>query len=152
MNIGDKAPEILGKDEQGREIKLSDFKGKKLVLYFYPKDLTSGCTAEACSFRDHHDSLQQAGYEVVGVSVDSDAQHRKFKEKHELNFPLIADVDKQLVEQFGVWQEKSMYGRKYMGTVRTTFIINEEGIVEQIIGPKQIKTKIHAEQVLTLSH
>jgi len=148
MNIGDKAPEMLGKDEQGREIRLSDFRGKKLALYFYPKDMTSGCTAEACSFRDHRDSLLEAGIEVVGVSVDSDAQHRKFKEKHQLNFPLIADVDKQLVGQFGVWQEKSMYGRKYMGTVRTTFIINEEGIIEQIIGPKQIKTKIHAEQLL----
>ncbi len=148
MNIGDKAPEILGKDEEGREVRLSDYKGKKLALYFYPKDLTSGCTAEACSFRDHRDELLEAGVEVVGVSVDSDAQHRKFKEKHQLNFPLIADVDKQLVEQFGVWQEKSMYGREYMGTVRTTFIINEEGVIEQIYGPKQIKTKIHAEQLL----
>ena len=148
MNIGDKAPEILGKDEEGREIRLSDYRGKKLVLYFYPKDLTSGCTAEACSFRDHREDLLQAGMEVVGVSVDDAKQHLKFKEKHGLNFPLIADVDKQLVEQFGVWQEKSMYGRKYMGTVRTTFIINEVGVVEQIIGPKQIKTKIHAEQII----
>ncbi len=149
INIGDKAPELLGKDENGKEIRLSDFKGKKLVLYFYPKDLTSGCTAEACSFRDHKEELTQAGFEVVGVSVDDEGKHQKFKEKHALNFPLIADVDKQLVEQFGVWQEKSMYGRKYMGTVRTTFIINEEGVVEQVIGPKQIKTKIHAEQILT---
>jgi peroxiredoxin Q/BCP len=151
MNIGDKVPEILGKDENGKEILLSDFQGKKLVLYFYPKDLTSGCTAEACSFRDYRENLQQAGMEVVGVSVDNAKQHLKFKEKHELNFLLIADVDKQLVEQFGVWQEKSMYGRKYMGTVRTTFIINGDGIVEQIIGPKQIKTKIHAEQILALN-
>ena len=148
MNIGDKAPEFLGMDQDGREIKLSDYRGKKLVLYFYPKDMTSGCTAEACSFRDHRDDLLKAGMEVVGVSVDSDQQHRKFTEKHGLNFPLIADTDKRLVELFGVWQEKSMYGRKYMGTVRTTFIINEEGVVEQIIGPKQIKTKIHAEQLL----
>ena len=141
-------PEILGKDEQGREVRLSDFKGKKLVLYFYPKDMTGGCTAEACSFRDHKAELDKEGYAVVGVSVDDAQKHQKFIEKHELNFPLIADVDKMLVEQFGVWQEKSMYGRKYMGTVRTTFIINEEGIVEQIIGPKEIKTKIHAEQIL----
>ena len=148
MNIGDKAPEVLGKDEEGREIRLSDYRGRKLVLYFYPKDMTSGCTAEACSIRDHREELLAAGMEVVGVSVDSDAQHRKFKEKHGLNFPLIADTDHQLVEQFGVWQEKSMYGRKYMGIARTTFIINEEGIVEQIIGPKQIKTKIHGEQLL----
>jgi peroxiredoxin Q/BCP len=148
MKIGDKAPEILGKDEEGREVRLSDSKGKKLVLYFYPKDMTSGCTSEACSFRDFHDELAQAGYAVVGVSVDDAQKHQKFKEKHSLNFPLIADVDKQLVEQFGVWQEKSMYGRKYMGTVRTTFVIDENGLIEQIIGPKQIKTKIHAEQVL----
>ena len=149
INIGDKAPDLLGKDENGKEIYLSNFKGKKLVLYFYPKDLTSGCTAEACSFRDHKEELIQAGYEIVGVSVDDEGKHQKFKEKHALNFPLIADVDKQLVEQFGVWQEKLMYGRKYMGTVRTTFIINEEGVVEQVIGPKQIKTKVHAEQILT---
>ena len=148
MNIGDKAPEILGKDENGREIRLSEYQGKKLALYFYPKDMTSGCTAEACSFRDRRQDLLTAGMEVVGVSVDSDAQHRKFKEKYQLNFPLIADTDHRLVELFGVWQEKSMYGRKYMGTVRTTFVINEEGIVEQIIGPKQIKTKIHADQLL----
>ena len=148
MNIGDKAPEILGKDENGKEIRLSDFQGKKLVLYFYPKDLTSGCTAEACSFRDHRDELAAAGYGVVGVSVDDAQKHLKFKEKHALNFPLIADVDKTLVEQFGVWQEKSMYGRKYMGIVRTTFIISEQGLIEDIIGQKQIKTKIHAEQIL----
>lgn len=148
ITIGEKAPELLGRDQEGREVRLSNFKGQKLVLYFYPKDLTSGCTAEACSFRDHRDELQARGYAVVGVSVDSEKQHQKFIEKHQLNFPLIADVDHRLVEQFGVWQEKSMYGRKYMGTVRTTFIINEEGIVEQIIGPKQIKTKIAAEQVL----
>ncbi len=148
INIGDKAPELLGRDEEGREIRMSDYKGKRLVLYFYPKDLTSGCTAEACSFRDQRDLLLQKGMEIVGVSVDNARQHQKFKEKHGLNFPLIADVDHQLVEQFGVWQEKSMYGRKYMGTVRTTFIIGPDGTVEQIIGPKQIKTKIHAEQIL----
>ncbi len=148
MNIGDKVPELLGKDENGREVRLSDFTGKKVILYFYPKDLTSGCTAEACSFRDNLERLDEKGMAVVGVSVDSDSQHRKFKEKHGLNFPLIADTDHQLVEAFGVWQEKSMYGRKYMGTVRTTFIIGEDGTVEQIIGPKQIKTKIHADQIL----
>ena len=148
INIGDKAPELLGRDEEGREIRMSDYKGKRLVLYFYPKDLTSGCTAEACSFRDQRDLLLQKGMEIVGVSVDDARQHQKFKEKHGLNFPLIADVDHKLGAQFGVWQEKSMYGRKYMGTVRTTFIIGPDGTVEQIIGPKQIKTKIHAEQIL----
>ena len=148
MNIGDKAPEILGKDEQGRDIRLSDYKGKKLVLYFYPKDNTSGCTAEACSLRDHYGELQGRRYEVVGVSKDSAASHVKFKEKHELPFPLIADVDKELMEAMGAWGEKTMYGKKTMGTIRTTFIINEEGIIEQIFAGKQVKTKEHAEQIL----
>lgn len=148
MNVGDKAPEILGINEKGEEIKLSNYAGRKLVLYFYPKDNTSGCTAEACSLRDNYSDLRKAGYEVVGVSVDSEKSHQKFIEKHQLPFPLIADTDKSLVEQFGVWAEKSMYGRKYMGTLRTTFIINEEGIIERIIGPKEIKTKEHASQIL----
>ena len=115
MNIGDKAPEILGKDEQGRDIRLSDYKGRKLVLYFYPKDNTSGCTAEACSLRDHYGELQGSGYEVVGVSKDSAASHVKFKEKHSLPFPLIADVDRTLMEAMGAWGEKTMYGKKTMG-------------------------------------
>ena len=135
-------------NEKGEEIRLSNYKGKKLVLYFYPKDSTSGCTAQACNLRDNYDALRQAGYEVVGVSVDSEKSHQKFIEKNSLPFPLIADTDKKLVEQFGVWGEKSMYGRKYMGTFRTTFIINEEGIVERIIGPKEVKTKDHAAQIL----
>ena len=150
MNVGDKAPEVLGINENGEEIKLSSFAGRKLVLYFYPKDNTSGCTAEACSLRDNYSDLRKAGYEVVGVSVDSEKSHQKFIEKHQLPFTLIADTDKSLVEKFGVWAEKSMYGRKYMGTLRTTFIINEEGIVERIIGPKEIKTKEHGKQILKL--
>lgn len=150
MNVGDKAPEILGINEKGEEIKLSSYAGRKLVLYFYPKDNTSGCTAEACSLRDNYSDLRKAGYEVVGVSVDNEKSHQKFIEKHQLPFPLIADTDKSLVEQFGVWVEKSMYGRKYMGTLRTTFIINEEGIIERIIGPKEIKTKEHASQILNI--
>lgn len=148
MKIGDKAPEILGRDENGREVRLSDFKGKKLVLYFYPKDNTSGCTAEACSLRDNHKTLLDMGYEVVGVSVQDEASHQKFIAKHDLPFNLIADTDHKLVEAFGVWKEKSMYGRKYMGTERTTFIINEQGEVERIIGPKEIKTKTHGEQIV----
>lgn len=148
MNIGDKAPEILGKDENGKEIRLSDFQGRKLILYFYPKDNTSGCTAEACSLRDHHQELQQAGFEIVGVSKDSAASHVKFKEKYELPFPLIADIDHTLLEAMGAWGEKSMYGKKTMGTIRTTFIINELGIIEQIFVGKQVKTKEHAEQIL----
>ena len=148
MNIGDKAPEILGKDEQGRDIRLSDYKGRKLVLYFYPKDNTSGCTAEDCSLRDHYGELQAKGYEVVGVSKDSAQSHQKFKEKYQLPFPLIADVDHTLLEAMGAWGEKSMYGKKVMGTIRTTFVINEEGIIEQIMAGKQIKTKEHAQQIL----
>jgi len=151
MKIGDKAPEILGKDEQGREIRLSDYRGRKLVLYFYPKDNTSGCTAEACSLRDHYDELQGAGYEVVGVSKDSAASHAKFKDKHELPFPLIADINHTLLEAMGAWGEKSMYGKKITGTIRTTFIINEEGIIEHIFSGKQVKTKEHAEQILQSS-
>ena len=148
MNIGDKAPELLGRDENGRELRLSDFKGKKLVLYFYPKDSTSGCTAEACSMRDNYSELKKLGYAVVGVSVQDEKSHRKFIDKYELPFPLIADTENSLVEQFGVWGEKSMYGRKYFGTFRTTFLINEDGIVERIFLPKEIKTKTHGEQIL----
>ncbi len=148
MNIGDRAPEILGKDEKGRDIRLSDYKGRKLVLYFYPKDNTSGCTAEACSLRDNYQTLQAEGYEVVGVSKDSAASHQKFKEKHQLPFPLIADVNHELLETMGAWGEKNMYGKKVMGTIRTTFVINEDGIIEQILQGKQIKTKEHASQIL----
>ena len=150
MNIGDKAPEILGKDEQGRDIRLEDYKGRKLVLYFYPKDNTSGCTAEACSLRDGYNQLQGAGYEVVGVSKDSAASHQKFKEKHSLPFPLIADIDHSLLEAMGAWGEKTMYGKKVTGTIRTTFVINEDGIIEKIFAGKQVNTKNHAEQILNL--
>lgn len=150
MNVGDKAPEILGIDENGKEIRLSDFAGKKLILYFYPKDNTSGCTAEACSLRDNYETLRQRGYEVVGVSVDSEASHRKFIDKHSLPFHLIADTDHKLVQEMGTWGEKSMYGRKYMGTFRTTFIIGEDGTIQHIFAPKAIKTKEHATQILAL--
>ena len=130
MQIGDKAPEILGINERGEEVRLSSYKGKKIVLYFYPKDMTSGCTAQACNLRDNYSELRKAGYEVIGVSVDNEKSHQKF------------------MEQFGVWGEKSMYGRKYMGTFRTTFIIDEEGVIERIITPKEVKTKDHAAQIL----
>ena len=132
MNVGDKAPEVLGVNEKGERILLSNYRGKKVVLYFYPKDNTSGCTAEACSLRDNYSALKSKGYEVIGVSVDS------------------ADTDKSLVNEMGVWGEKSMYGRKYMGTFRTTFIINEEGVVEKVFSPKEVKTKTHGEQLLAL--
>lgn len=148
MNVGDKAPETLGRDQNGDEVRLSDYAGRRVALYFYPKDNTSGCTAEACSLRDNHDALHAAGCEVIGVSVDGEKSHRNFIEKHGLPFRLVADTGKELVEAFGVWAEKSMYGRKYMGTLRTTFIIGPDGCVERIIGPKEIKTKTHGEQVL----
>ena len=149
MKVGDKAPNILGHDENGREIKLSDFAGKKLVLYFYPKDMTPGCTTEACNLRDNYTTLRKQGYEVLGVSVDDAKKHQKFIAKHELPFSLIADTEMTLVQQMGVWGEKSMYGRKYMGTFRTTFIINEEGVIERIITPKEIKVKDHANQIMS---
>ncbi|GHU56242.1 peroxiredoxin [Bacteroidia bacterium] len=150
LQVGDKVPEILGKNQKGEEVNASDYKGKKLVLYFYPKDNTSGCTAEACSFRDNYSELRKEGYEVVGVSIDSEKSHQSFIEKQQLPFDLIADTDKELEEKFGVWGEKSMYGRKYMGTFRTTFLINEDGIIEKIFTPKEIKTSTHANQILSL--
>ena len=148
MEVGTKAPDFLGLDENGNEIHVSDFKGKTLVLYFYPKDSTPGCTQEACNLRDNYERFLAKGYAVVGVSVQDAKSHLKFKAKNNLPFPLIADTDMKLNEAFGVWGEKSMYGRKYMGTFRTTFIINEEGVVEQIFGPKQIKVKDHSNQIL----
>ena len=150
MNIGDKAPELLGVDQNGNEVKLSDFAGQNLVLYFYPKDNTSGCTAEACSLRDNIGALAAKGYRIVGVSSDSEASHKKFIAAHDLPFPHIADTDHRLQEQMGVWGEKSMYGRKYMGTFRTTFLIGPDGRITRIFGPKEIKTKIHADQILAV--
>lgn len=148
MKVGDKAPEILGINQDGKEVKLSDFKGKKLILYFYPKDSTPGCTAEACSLRDSYEALQTAGYEVIGVSKDSEKSHKNFIAKQSLPFQLIADTETKLNQEFGVWAEKKMAGRTYMGTLRTTFIINEDGIIERIISPKEINTKDHANQIL----
>ena len=151
IQVVDKAPEILVIDQDGKEVKLSDYKGKKIALYFYPKDNTSGCTAEACSLRDGYEALLAAGYEVIGVSKDSTKSHQGFIAKQQLPFRLIADTDTSLQQEFGVWAEKKLYGRSYMGTLRTTFIINEEGIVTRIIGPKEVKTKDHANQILNLS-
>ena len=148
MQVGDIVPEALGRDENGKEILLKDFHGQKLILYFYPKDQTSGCTAEACSLRDNYSALKKLGYAVVGVSVQDEKSHQKFIEKNQLPFPLIADTENKLVEQMGVWGEKSMYGRKYMGTLRTTFLIDETGRIKKIFLPKEIKTKSHAEQIL----
>lgn len=151
LTVGDKVPDFLGTDENGREVRLSDFPGEKIALYFYPKDMTSGCTAQACSLRDGYGALLAAGYRVIGVSVDPAASHIKFKAKNELPFPLIADTDHRLVESFGVWGEKSMYGRKYMGTFRTTFIIDaDKAEIIKVFTPKEVKTKTHADQILAL--
>ena len=149
MKIGDNVSDVtLGVNQNGQEVKVADFKGKKIVLYFYPKDSTPGCTAEACSLRDNYAELREKGYEVVGVSVDSAKSHQKFIEKHSLPFDLIADTDKKLVEQFGVWAMKKMCGREYMGTLRTTFIIDENGVIERIFDSKQVNTKTHGTQIL----
>ena len=150
MNVGDKIPAILGKDQNGKEIKAEDFKGQKLVLYTYPKDNTSGCTAEACSLRDHKAALAQKGYAILGVSKDSAASHQKFIEKQGLNFDLIADTDTTLLQALGAWGEKRMCGKTCIGTLRTTYLVNEEGVITHIFAPKQIKTKEHAEQILAV--
>ena len=148
IEIGQKLPEILGKDQDGNEIKLSDFAGKKLVLYVYPKDNTPGCTNQACNLRDNYSALLNQGYAILGASIQSEASHKKFIEKYSLPFPIIADTDKVLVEQLGVYGEKKMCGKVGMGTFRTTFITDENGVVTRSLGPKQIKVKEHAEQIL----
>jgi len=146
LKIGDKAPAFSAKDQDGKDVKLSDFKGKKLVLYFYPKDMTPGCTAEACDLRDNYNVLLKRGYEVLGVSTDSEKMHQKFIAKEKLPFRLLADPDKTLHDAYGTWVEKSMYGRKYMGTARVTFIINEAGVIEDLI--EKVNTKNHTSQIL----
>ena len=146
MNIGDKAPEILGRDENGKEIRLSDFQGKKLVLYFYPKDMTAGCTSQACSLRDHYDALQDAGYEVLGVSVQDEKSHTRFIKKHQLPFHLIADTGLTILKAYEAWGEKKMYGKVTEGTLRTTYIIDEQGVIIDAIG--KVNTKAHTAQLL----
>ncbi|HEX8547970.1 MAG TPA: thioredoxin-dependent thiol peroxidase [Cytophagaceae bacterium] len=146
LQVGDKAPEFEAKDQDGKSIKLSSYKGKKIVLYFYPKDDTPGCTAQACNLRDNYQSLLKNNYVVLGVSGDDEKSHKKFAEKFSLPFPLVADPDKAINESYGVWKEKSMYGRKYMGTNRTTFVIDEQGLISEII--EKIKTDDHTAQIL----
>ncbi|TXK49665.1 thioredoxin-dependent thiol peroxidase [Pontibacter qinzhouensis] len=146
LKKGDIAPDFESKDQHGNPIKLSDYRGKKVILYFYPKDDTPGCTAQSCNLRDNYSDLQQQGFEVLGVSVDDEVSHQKFISKFDLPFTLVADTDKKIVEQYGVWQEKSMYGRKYMGTMRYTFVIDENGIIQEII--TKVKTADHAAQIL----
>ena len=148
MNIGDRIPEVLGIDQDGNEIKSSDYRGRKIVLYSYPKANTSGCTAEACSLQAHKAELEAAGYSIIGVSKDKKELQKKFADAQGLEFPLIADVDTTLLQQLGCWGEKVACGRRTIGILRTTYLINEEGIIERIFTPKEIKTKIHADQIL----
>lgn len=148
MEIGQRLPEKLGVDQNGKEVNLSDFKGKKLVLYVYPKDDTPGCTSQACDLRDNYQSLLEKGYAIIGVSVQDGKSHNKFIEKYGLPFPLIADTEKKLVTALGVYGEKKMYGKVTQGTFRTTFVTDESGVIERIFTPKQIKVKEHSSQIL----
>ena len=146
LKVGDAAPQFSAKDQDGNVHELSDYKGKKLVVFFYPKASTPGCTAEACNLRDNWEVFQEKGYEILGVSADSAKRQTNFKNKHELPFPLLADEDKEVINAFGVWGPKKFMGKEYDGIHRTTFIINEEGKIEEVIG--KVKTKAHAEQIL----
>ncbi|MFZ9046138.1 MAG: thioredoxin-dependent thiol peroxidase [Cyclobacteriaceae bacterium] len=147
LKAGDTAPEFKAKIETGESIKLSDYKGKKVVLYFYPKDNTPGCTAQACNLRDNYEDLQANGYVVLGVSQDSEKSHQKFIDKQSLPFPLIADEDHTVHNLYGTWGEKQMYGKTYMGTLRTTFVIDEEGKITEVI--EKVKTKDHTAQIIS---
>lgn len=148
MNIGDVVEDFIGLDQDGMEVRLSDYKGKKVILYFYPKDNTSGCTAQACSLRDGYKDLEKEGFVVIGVSKDSAKSHKSFISKYMLPFRLVVDEDLTLNKKFGVWVEKSMYGKKYMGTERTTFII-DDGVISRIIRGKEVNTKEHYNQILS---
>jgi len=148
LKEGDKAPEFEGVNQKEETIKLSDFSGKKVILYFYPKDMTPGCTAQACNLGENYSALTNKGIEVIGISADSVKRHQKFTDKYDLPFNLIADEDKEIIKAYGVWGMKKLYGREYEGIYRETFIIDEKGIIEKII--LKVKTKTHTEQVLEL--
>jgi peroxiredoxin Q/BCP len=146
LNPGDKAPAFSLKNTEGKTVKLSDFKGKKVVLYFYPRDLTPGCTKEACGFRDDYAQLKKRGVEILGVSGDDQASHQKFTEKHSLPFTLLSDPDHEIMEKYGAWGEKSMYGKKFMGVLRMTFIIDEDGRIAHVF--KKVKPETHSQDVI----
>lgn len=148
LNIGDKAPAFSLKNQDGKKVSLKDFKGQKLVIFFYPKDMTPTCTVEACNLRDNYSALQKKGIQVIGVSPDDEKSHIKFIDKHELPYTLLADPEQVMLNAYGVWGEKSMYGRKYMGVLRTTFLINEDGKIHDIIS--KVEAKNHAAQILKL--
>jgi len=145
---GEKAPDFTAKDQNGNTVSLSDFKGKNVILYFYPQDNTPTCTNEACNFRDNYQSLLRKGFSVIGVSPDTEKSHKKFETKFELPFPLIADPDRKIVEQYGLWAEKIMFGRKYMGVLRTTFVIDPKGKILKVID--KVESKNASQQVLDL--
>jgi thioredoxin-dependent peroxiredoxin len=146
LKAGDKAPDFEVSDQNGKTVKLSDFQGKKVVLYFYPQDNTPTCTVEACNLRDNYSALKAKGYEVLGVSPDSAKKHTNFIKKFSLPFTLLADTDNKIIESYGLWAEKQMFGKKYMGVLRTTFLIDEKGVIERVID--DVKSKEHAEQIL----
>ena len=146
LKEGDKAPDFTANDQNGKTVSLSDFKGKNVILYFYPKDDTPGCTAEACSFRDNYQSMLGKGFEVIGVSTDTEKSHKKFETKYSLPLPLIADVEKNINEAYGVWVEKNMYGKKFMGTERTTFVIRPDGRIKSVF--RKVKPEGHANLLL----
>ncbi|MCF6334031.1 MAG: thioredoxin-dependent thiol peroxidase [Draconibacterium sp.] len=146
LKIGDQAPAFKGVSQNGDKINLIDFKGKKLILYFYPKDNTPGCTAESCNLNDNYEMWMEKGFEVVGISPDSEKSHLKFIGKFGLKFNLIADTEKEILQAYGAWGEKSMYGKKYMGVLRTTFIIDENGVIKEIF--EKVRTKDHTNQIL----
>lgn len=148
LKEGDKAPAFSAKDQDGKEINLTDFAGKKLILFFYPKDSTPGCTAEACNFRDNYSDLQAKGFEILGVSIDGEKSHQRFISKHELPYSLLVDEEKNIVKAYQVWIEKNTFGKKYMGTARKTFIIDEHGIILHIID--KVKTKNASEQIIEI--
>jgi peroxiredoxin Q/BCP len=147
LTIGNKAPDFKGINQNGEYVQLSQFKGKKVILYFYPKDNTPGCTAESCNLNDNYKYFQSKGYEIIGISPDSVASHKKFEQKYGFQFNLIADTKKEILQAYGAWGEKSNYGKKYMGVLRTTFIIDENGIIEQVF--TKVDTKNHTEQIQT---
>ena len=145
LKKGDKAPEFLLPDQEGKTHSLSDYKGKRILLYFYPKDDTPGCTTEACNFRDNYKELKKSGLVILGVSKDSVKSHKKFAEKYLLPFPILSDENKEVIERYGVWQKKKFMGREYMGIIRTSFLIDEKGIIEKIY--EDVKSKVHAKEV-----
>ncbi len=147
LNEGDKAPDFSGINQHGKKISLSDYKGKKVILYFYPKDNTPGCTSESCNLNDNYQMWLSKGFEVIGVSPDSEASHKKFADKYNLCFNILADTEKEILQAYGAWGEKKMYGKIYMGVLRTTYIINEEGIIEKVF--EKVKTKDHTNQIIS---